>query len=56
MNRLAVDLLGVNEAGWTGAGSAALAEGGPFSIPEARNVIHGVGVMMSETASMSLID
>ena len=42
----------MNEAKWTGPGSAALAEGGLF-FPEARNVIHGAGVMMSKTASMS---
>ena len=55
MRRLTVDIMGVSEVRWTGAGSVDLEEGGCFIYSGGDAHMHGVGVMLSRTVSCSLV-
>ena len=55
MSRLAVDIMGLCEVRWTGAGSITLADGGCLVYSGGDTHMHGVGVMMTKTVSRSLV-
>ena len=55
MQRLVVDIMGVSEVRWTGAGSIELSDGGCILYSGGDSHIHGVGVMLSRTVSRSLV-
>ena len=54
MTRLKVDIMGVCEVRWTGAGTVDLDDGGCMIYSGGTAHAHGVGVMLTETAARSL--
>ena len=55
MRRLMIDILGVSEVRWPGAGSAELDDGGCIIYSGGDRHVHGVGVMLSRKVSCSLV-
>ena len=54
MRRLTVDIMGISEVRWTGAGSVELEDGGRLIYSGGEAHRHGVGVMLSRSVASSL--
>ena len=53
---MSVDIMGVSEVRWTGAGSVELEDGGCLTYSEGDAHMHGVGVMLAENVSRSVAE
>ena len=54
MRRLKIDIMGVSEVRWPGAGTTELEDGGCIIYSGGDRHVHGVGVMLSKTVASSL--